>query len=264
MPTQQNQTQISAITRVKVNMNMNMNTNMHFLSESSNPPLSDPPPPYTPAASPKMPESQPEADTKQPLPPSATVSPTRGIQIPSKHDYFTSGFAYPPFLATYDISPHHWTQFTDDLNEEVKLSPRQWATTVAKGVGVLALGGMMAGVLGAIPAVLVARKARRNREEMNLIIAASERPDDIDADSGSEGGSRLSRKVKTWNETFFQPRGIMVRVVLPWEELDEMQGMEVLPAGRYGKKDEQAVREDASRKARIVIIPVDTDSAANP
>ncbi|PKX89016.1 uncharacterized protein P174DRAFT_446088, partial [Aspergillus novofumigatus IBT 16806] len=221
-------------------------------------------------ASPKVPgqEQEQEADTKQPLPPSSassehpssssTVSPNRGIQIPSKHDYFTSGFAYPPFLAHYDISPHHWTQFTHDLNEEVKLSPRQWATTVAKGVGVLALGGMMAGVLGAIPAVLVARKARRNREERNLIIAASERPAEIDADSGS----RLSRKVERWNETFFRPRGIMVRVDLPWEELDEMQGMEVLiPAGRYAKRDEQAVREDASRKARIVITPVDTDSA---
>ncbi|GAQ10084.1 hypothetical protein ALT_7405 [Aspergillus lentulus] len=216
-----------------------------------------------------MPESQPEPDTKQPLPPSSppsqhpssssTLSPNRGIQIPSKHDYFTSGFAYPPFLAQYDISPHHWTQFTQDLNEEVKLSPRQWATTVAKGVGVLALGGVMAGVLGAIPAVLVARKARRNREEMNLIIAASERPADIDADSGS----RLSRKVERWNKTLFRPRGIVVRVDLPWEELDEMQEMEVLPAGRYAKRDEQALREDASRKARIVIIPVDTDSASN-
>jgi hypothetical protein len=249
---------------VKVNMKMNMN----FLSESNNPSLSDPPPPYTPAASPKMPEQELQPDIKQPLPPSSppsehpssssTLSPNRGIQIPSKHDYFTSGFAYPPFLAHYDISPHYWTQFTDDLNEEVKLSPRQWATTVAKGVGVFALGGMMAGLLGAIPAVLVARKARRNREEMNLIIAASERPADIDADSGS----RLSRKVERWNETFFRPRGIVVRVDLPWEELDEMQGMEVLPAGRCAKRDEQAVREDASRKARIVIIPVDTDSAS--
>ncbi|GIK07636.1 hypothetical protein Aspvir_003302 [Aspergillus viridinutans] len=214
-----------------------------------------------------MQEPEPEQDTKQPLPPSSppsehtssTLSPNRGIQIPSKHDYFTSGFAYPPFLADYDISPHHWTQFTHDLNEEVKLSPRQWATTVAKGVSVLALGGMMAGVLGAIPAVLVARKARRNREEMNLIIAASERPADTDS------GSRLLKKVERWNETFFRPRGIVVRVDLPWEELDEMQGMEVLPASRYGssRRDEQAAREDASRKARIVIIPVDTDPSGS-
>ncbi|KAH1830624.1 hypothetical protein KXX43_006631 [Aspergillus fumigatus] len=246
MPTPQNQNTQSVITWLKVSRNMNMNTNMNCLRDSNSPPLSDPPPPYTPAASPQMPESQPEADTKHPLPPSehrgssSTIPPIRGIQIPSKHDYFTSGFAYPPFLATYDVFPHHWTQFTNDLNEEVKLSPRQWATTVAKGVGVLALGGMMAGVLGAIPAVLVARKARQNHEEMNLITAASERPDDTDADSGSEGASRLSRKLKTWNNTFFRPRGIMVRIDLPWEELDEMQGMEVLPAGRYAKRNEQA------------------------
>ncbi|GFF41123.1 hypothetical protein IFM61606_05300 [Aspergillus udagawae] len=251
-----------------------MKMNMNFLSDNNNPSILDPPPPYTPSdACPTMPEpgQEQEPDTKQPLPPSSsrsehtssTLSPNRGIQIPSKHDYFTSGFAYPPFLANYDISPHHWIQFTHDLNEEVKLSPRQWATTVAKGVGVLALGGMMAGVLGAIPAVLVARKARRNREEMNLIVAASERP--ADTDSGFEGGSRLSRKVERWNETFFRPRGIMVRVDLPWEELDEMHGMEVVPTSRYGlsRRDEQAVREDASRKARIVIIPVDTDPSGS-
>ncbi|RHZ60701.1 uncharacterized protein CDV56_106501 [Aspergillus thermomutatus] len=244
---------------------------MNFLRETNNPSPSDPPPPYTPSdTSPTLPE--PEPDAKDPIPyPSSTTSEhttstliqKQGIQIPSKHDYFTSGFAYPPFLANYDISSHHWSQFTHDLNEEAKLSPRQWATTVAKGVGVLALGGMMAGVLGAIPAVLVARKARRNREEMNLIMAASERP--ADTDCGSEGGSRLSRKVERWNETFFRPRGIVVRVDLPWEDLDEMQEMEVIAGRRFGssRRDEQAVREDASRKARIVIIPVHTDSSAS-
>ncbi|RLL93158.1 hypothetical protein CFD26_100914 [Aspergillus turcosus] len=244
--------------------------NMNFLRESNDPSM-DPPPPYTPSdTSRTMPD--PDPDTKQPIPPSSppsehtssnsTLSQNRGVQIPSKHDYFTSGFAYPPFLATYDITPHHWTQFTHDLNEEVKLSPRQWATTVAKGVGVLALGGMVAGVLGAIPAVFVARKARQNREEMNLIIASSERPTDITP--GFEGGgSRLSRKIERWNETFFRPRGIVVRVDLPWEDLDEMQEMEVIPAGRFSSRDERAVREEASRKARIVIIAVDTDSSGS-
>ncbi|KAF7125433.1 hypothetical protein CNMCM5793_001611 [Aspergillus hiratsukae] len=256
--------------------------NMSFLSESNNPSM-DPPPPYTPLDTPPtMPDQEPEQDSKQPLPPPSTTSEhtssnsnsthsqNRGIQIPSKHENFTSGFAYPPFLAHYDITPHHWTQFTHDLNEEVKLSPRQWATTVAKGVGVFALGGMVAGVLGAIPAVFVARKARRNREEMNLIIAASspEGPvePDTDSASGSEGrGGRLSGKIERWNETFFRPRGVVVRVDLPREDLEEMREMEVIPGAKFGfgsRRDERAVREDASRKARIVIIPVDTDSAS--
>jgi hypothetical protein len=266
------------------------NTNMNSPSGGNDPSMDPPPaytpPPYTPRDTSPDPDQQPDHDIKHPIPRSSTPSQHtsstqsqshRGVQIPSKHSNFTSGFAYPPFLADYSITPAHWTQFIDDLNEEVKLSPRQWATTVAKGVAVGALGGMVAGVLGAIPAVFVARQARRNREETNLIIAASapasEGPagSDTDSASGPEGREgRLARKIERWNETFFRPKGIVVRVDLPREELDEMQSMEVMPAGRSGigfgesrsRRDERAVREDAARKARIVVIPVDTESGS--
>lgn len=128
----------------------------------------------------------------------------------------------------------------------------------------------MMGVFGAVPAAIVARKARRNREEQNLIIAATERAQ-VDGEEETESGSRLSRKIQLWNDTFFRPRGVLIRVDLPWEGLEDMHTMDVSTSWDFQPEstnrgsrswsqmriqDDQVAREDASRKARIVIIPL--------
>lgn len=127
----------------------------------------------------------------------------------------------------------------------------------------------MFGFLGTIPAVLVARKARRNREEENFITATC------------SAGSDLSCKIKMWNETFCRPRGILIPVDLPSEALADLAEMDISSSQaqpglgngtssdnspgtsmsvqslfhRLRIRPAQSEREEASYRARIVIIP---------
>lgn len=104
----------------------------------------------------------------------------------------------------------------------------------------------MVGVLGAIPGYYVARRAQRSREERNMIL----------------GNEELRAVIEKWNGGFFEPRGVLIRVDLPFEEVEEMEMMDVLEKrrgfglGREGGGGRERVREDAARKARIVIIPL--------
>ena len=208
----------------------------------------------------------------QPDSPGFTVESilNRGLQIPSKSEYVTSGFAYPPVLVQCGVSKRHWNQFTQEITHSAKLSHRQWTTAVAKGLGALAIGGVMVGFLSAIPALIVARKARRNREEQNLVAATS----------GAET-SELSRKIELWNETFFQPRGILIRVDLPSDGLADLDistsrtanelyrdsgessnftsTSNAVPQSLFKQRrilDDESAKEQASYRARIVVIPI--------
>lgn len=185
-----------------------------------------------------------------------------GLQVPSKCEYVTSGFAYPSILANCGVSKNQWNQFTQEVMQEAKLSYRQWTTIIGKGLGVLAIGGVMVGFLSAFPAIIVIRKARRNREEQNLITAA--------------GTSELSRTVDFWNATFFQQRGILIRVDLPsdvladldvstgqtFRDLHKSTGLSASAAAvqstseRLRACDNDSARAEASYRARIVIIPI--------
>lgn len=106
----------------------------------------------------------------------------------------------------------------------------------------------MIGILGAIPAVLVAKNARRRQEQRNLI-----------ASMAGARGEKLSRHLAHWNETFFRPRGVIIRVDLPDEYLDDMDIMDLHRGG--SKKSDNRAREDAALKARVVIIPLDRSSS---
>lgn len=121
----------------------------------------------------------------------------RGLQVPTKCEYTTSGFEYPSVLSHCGVSKQQWNQFTKEIIQEARLSRRQWTTTVAKGLGTFAIGGLMVGFLSVFPAMLIVRKARRNREEQNLLAAAS-----------GIASSELSRKVELWNETFFSSEAL--------------------------------------------------------
>ncbi|KAE8137739.1 hypothetical protein BDV38DRAFT_282673 [Aspergillus pseudotamarii] len=169
---------------------------------------------------------------------------TRGLQIPSKSAYPTSGFPYPPLLTQYNITPTDWENFTSEVMTTARMSRKQWTTAIGKGLGVMAIGGLMVGFLGAIPGYYVARRTQRNREERNMIL----------------GSGELRAVIEKWNGGFFEPRGVLIRVDLPFEEVEEMEMMDVLEKRRgfgLGREGgEERVREDAARKARIVIIPL--------
>lgn len=75
------------------------------------------------------------------------------------------------------------------------------------------------------------------------------------------GSGELRDVIERWNGGFFEPRGVLIRVDLPFEEVEEMEMMDVLERRRgipgFGASREgERVREDAARKARIVVIPL--------
>ncbi|KAJ5835350.1 hypothetical protein N7447_001376 [Penicillium robsamsonii] len=170
---------------------------------------------------------------------------SRGLQVPSRSRACTSGFEYPDELSHYGISKEDWTQFTQGVCDEAKLSRQQWTTVVGKGLGVMAVGGLMVGLLGAIPAIFVARLTRRRKEQQNLIWAMA-----------GARGERLARHISQWNETVFQPSGVLIRVDLPDEYLNDMKVMDIRTRGSP-ERSLWEIRDKAACKARIVIIPLD-------
>lgn len=170
---------------------------------------------------------------------------SRGLQVPSRTRNCTSGFEYPEELSHYGVSQDNWADFTQVVCEEAKLSRQQWTTVVGKGLGTFAVGGLMVGLFGAVPAIFVARNARRRQEQRNLIYALA----------GAQG-ERLSRHIAHWNETFFRPKGILIRVDLPDEYLNDVQNMDVRTSASSLQSDSKA-RDKAGLKARIVIIPLE-------
>lgn len=221
------------------------------------------PPPYSPSSSPSLP-----LDEKISFYPEHLLQ--RGLQIPSRDDRPTSGFPYPTLLTTYDVTPHHWEQFTGEITDAARMTRRQWKTVIGRGLGVLAVGGLMVGGLGAIPAWWVTRRAQRSREEQNLIRATTESP--LSPTTSEKENTRVDRevvaladKIQQWNDTFFEPRGIVVRVDLPWEALEDLDKMDVSLKGKRGEAENVSATDPekwhgkASRRARIVIIPLDRE-----
>ncbi|OQD82052.1 hypothetical protein PENANT_c023G11274 [Penicillium antarcticum] len=175
----------------------------------------------------------------------AALPLSRGLQVPSRTRNCTSGFEYPEELSHYGVSQENWADFTQLVCEEAKLSRQQWTTVVGKGLGTFAVGGLMVGLFGTVPAIFVARNARRRQEQRNLIYALA-----------GDQGKRLSRHISHWNESFFGPKGILIRVDLPDEYLNDMQSMDI-HASASSLQSSSKARDKAGLKARIVIIPLD-------
>ncbi|KAJ5771570.1 hypothetical protein N7520_002099 [Penicillium odoratum] len=176
---------------------------------------------------------------------------TRGLQVPSRSGTCSSGFDYPEELSQHRISEKQWSQFNQVICDEAKLSPQQWSTVIGKGLGILAMGGLMIGFFGAIPAVLIARHIRRKKENRNLATAMA-----------GEQGERLAHHISVWNETFFKPRGLLIRVDLPKELLEDMKEMDLHLEGSVTPSDSKS-RDKAALKARIVIIPLDGSASTS-
>ncbi|KAI7970839.1 hypothetical protein EIK77_008019 [Talaromyces pinophilus] len=221
---------------------------------------------------------------------------SRGLQIPSKTSRLTSGFEYPSILGSnYNITRDEWEMFTHEITESAKLSSAQWSTVIGAGLGVMAVGGMMIGFFGAIPAMMVAKKKRAVQESKNLAKAmgysqqaAGEMQQEEEIGEG-EGETALSLKINHWNETFFKPRGIMIRIDMPYDMSAVQDGIDVTstPATTTGagkkksssifqkspvssrqgsvsssasisddKSERAKKRYEASQRCRIVIIPI--------
>lgn len=173
----------------------------------------------------------------------------RGLQVPTRSYRLTSGFEYPEVLGTsYGISEDDWNRFTDDITKAAKLTSKQWRTVIGRSIGTMAVGGMILGVFGVIPTIMVAKRTRSCQEMSNLKDVADELPP----------------KLAWWNENFFQPRGVLIRLDMPYETSD-MEDMDLNaganPYQRKEKHEENYIRDKASRKARIVIIPLDPNSS---
>ncbi|CAI7616798.1 unnamed protein product [Penicillium glandicola] len=176
---------------------------------------------------------------------------SRGLQVPSRSGACTSGFEYPDELSHYGISKEHWAQFTQVVCDEAKLSRQQWTTVVGRGLGIMVVGGLMVGILGAIPAIFVARVTRNRQERRNLISSLA-----------GARGEHLARHIAQWNETVFRPRGVLIRVDLPDEYLDDMHDMDI-HASSGSMRPARKSRDKAALRARIVIIPLDGTSMGN-
>lgn len=109
----------------------------------------------------------------------------------------------------------------------------------------MAVGGLMVGILGAIPAIFIARLTRNRREQRNLISAMA-----------GARGEHLARHISQWNETVFGPRGVLIRVDLPDEYLNDMEYMDIRTSEGSARSTRKS-RDKAALKARIVIIPLD-------
>jgi hypothetical protein len=148
------------------------------------------------------------------------------LQIPSKSTRLTSGFNYPSVLSAYGVSRENWLRFTYEITVSSELSPSQWRTVIGIGAGTMAIGGMILGIFGVIPAVLAARQKRVNQEIRNLAEAMGSTqpsspyhsPEDLrEGRKIEESEKLLSHKINHWNETYFNPRGIMIRVDMPYD-----------------------------------------------
>lgn len=178
----------------------------------------------------------------QSLSPELTALCPRGLIILSRNASCTSGFDFPEKLHQYGISKDIWEQFTRVICEESKLSRQQWIRVVGKGLGAFALGTVIFGVFGAIPAVLVTKHAQARQEQRNLLYKMA----------GLQG-EVLSFHIAQWNESFFRSAGVRVRVDLPYEHLEDL---EELNFEISGSSNGLGFRESAASRTRIVITPL--------
>lgn len=175
------------------------------------------------------------------------------------------------------------------------MSSAQWSTVIGAGLGVMAVGGMMVGFFGAIPAMIVAKRKRAVQESKNLARAmgyySQQAAEEMQQEEETgEGETALSLKINHWNETFFKPRGIMIRIDMPYDMSAVQDGIDVTsstptPTTGTGKKKSSSIfqkspvssrqgsvsssasipddkserakkRYEASQRCRIVIIPI--------
>ena len=136
------------------------------------------------------------------LPGHATAAAlARGLQVPTHSRLVTSGFPYPDVLGAHDVSPADWARFTAEITAAAHLTAGDWALSLGGGTGTLLVAGLFVGWFGLIPAYFVGRRLHERLEQRNLELAKTAGP--------------LEQQLLAWNEDFFAPRGLLIRLDLP-------------------------------------------------
>lgn len=128
---------------------------------------------------------------------------SRGLQVPSFSRFTSSGFPYPDILASYGITRVDWALFTSEITQAAQMKAGDWALAIGGGAGTFLVAGMVIAWWGVIPAYFVGRSIHRKREKENLAKARN---------TGD-----LEEKLLKWNQDFFAPKGILIRLDLPGE-----------------------------------------------
>ncbi|KAI9787997.1 MAG: hypothetical protein M1816_007301 [Peltula sp. TS41687] len=128
---------------------------------------------------------------------------SRGLQVPSVSRFASSGFPYPDILASYGISRVDWALFTSEITQAAQMKAGDWALAIGGGAGTFLVAGMVIAWWGVIPAYFVGRSIHRKREKENLARAR---------DTGL-----LEQKLLKWNQDYFAPKGVLIRLDLPGE-----------------------------------------------
>lgn len=204
--------------------------------------------------------------------PSQTVL-VRGLQIPTRISYITSGFRLPRALCDAGVDRARWAIFTREVTAYGSLSKSQWATLLGCGCAVGLLIDCFlppCGLLVFVP--IFAHKKRRDKERENFGTALV------------SGGLQLV--TEKWNRILFEPLGLQVLIEPPscfgasnMATMDvastqlfryqEKKGLYSPTIGglsefadekevRYARK-EGKYRTKAARKGRIIIRPIQTE-----
>ncbi len=146
---------------------------------------------------------------------------SRGLQVPTSSRIVSSGFPYPEILSSYRVTPADWAEFTSEITRAASMTAEDWALAVGGAAGTFAASGLIIGWWGVIPAYFVGRSIHRKREAENLTKARNT--------------GQLEAKLLKWNQDFFSPRGILIRLDLPGESYDiGMMDVHRAPAKRWG------------------------------
>ena len=155
---------------------------------------------------PEIPETEvqsmgpsPELSLK-PRPPKAVLK--RGLQIPTRISYITSGFRLPPTLCDAGVDRARWKAFTREVKGYGSMSKSQWASMLGINLAVGIIVDFVvpgAGQLVVVP--VLNHKGRRNKERDNFRVAFA------------SGG--LQMVAEKWNRELFEPLGVQVRIEPP-------------------------------------------------
>ena len=192
----------------------------------------------------------------------------RGLQVPTRSKRVSSGFKYPDVLEKSGVSKESWATFTSEVKQHANMDASQWLTVLGKSALALGVGNLMIGFFGVIPAVIVGQKLRQKQEKQNLRAA--------------DQSGALADCVKRWNETYFLPNKLVVRVDIPGEASD-MAAMDISTSKLFQQStgqsssyhpvvsgntrysdaqvEETRARLKAARRGRIVIIPANVSGA---
>jgi hypothetical protein len=168
----------------------------------------------------------------------------RGLHVPSKSELVSSGFPYPSVLERYGVGAASWAAFTAEVASAASMKPGDWALCLGgSSVTVFLASAFIAG-FAILPAYLVGRDIKRRCESDNLLEARL--------------NGNLDELLRRWNEEFFAPRGLRIRVDLPGESYDlscmdvhAKRGFAARAAGLLHKGAESAAASAAAATASL-------------